>query len=211
MICRGTGFLAVVLFGSFPTPQPPLLLASCLSFSYSCVSPVELPHGRGWGGGGEEPNNTTARKPGDWSQNVFNVLQRTKLSRHHMIWLLLPPPSPRFSRQQGVSLSQTSCVSPGKLTDGRGGKGFKSYNSEEAQSSIMHKILSSWSAINHSILSGEEGGWGGGGYKPYRIPLPVRASCSAREAVSSCGLVGARNGLHKRSRNCGTKWRLADL
>jgi hypothetical protein len=48
------------------------------------------------------------------------------LSRR-MIWLL-PHPSP-LSRQQVVSLSQSSCVSPIQLTDGReGGEGAKSYD-----------------------------------------------------------------------------------
>jgi hypothetical protein len=40
-----------------------------------------------------------------------------------MIWLLPPPPSP-LSRQQIVSLSQSSYVSPAvELTDGKGGGG----------------------------------------------------------------------------------------
>jgi hypothetical protein len=51
-----------------------------------------------------------------------------------------------LSRQQVVSLSQSTCVSPVELTDGKrgggGGQGAKSFESEKA-----------WPYINHSILS----------------------------------------------------------
>jgi hypothetical protein len=50
-----------------------------------------------------------------------------------------------LSRQQVVSLFQSSCVLPVELTDGRegrGGGGTKSYNGEVA-----------WSSINRSLLS----------------------------------------------------------
>jgi hypothetical protein len=50
--------------------------------------------------------------------------------------------APRPSSQQVVSLSQSSCVSPVELTDGRGGGGAKSYDRE------------TWPSMNHSILSG---------------------------------------------------------
>ena len=49
-----------------------------------------------------------------YSQRVFNVLQRTRLSRCRMIWLLSHPLP--LSRHQVVSLSQSSCVSPVLLT-----------------------------------------------------------------------------------------------
>jgi hypothetical protein len=58
------------------------------------------------------------------------------------------PPLLSLSRQQVVSLSQSSCVSPVELSDGRGGRRGrgggrgKSYDREEA-----------WSTINNSILS----------------------------------------------------------
>ncbi len=48
--------------------------------------------------------------------------------------LASPPPNPLF-RQQVVSLSQSSCVSPVQLTDGRGGKRggeAKSYDVKKA-------------------------------------------------------------------------------
>jgi hypothetical protein len=51
---RGQGFLAVVSFGS-PRPPPP---------SSPLQSPVELSDGGGDEGMKEEPNQTTARKPG---------------------------------------------------------------------------------------------------------------------------------------------------
>ncbi len=55
---RGPGFLAVVLFGSFPAPSP-LSSQQVVSLSRSsCVSKFELTEGKGEGGGG------TARKPG---------------------------------------------------------------------------------------------------------------------------------------------------
>jgi hypothetical protein len=48
MICRGPGFLAVVLLGSSPTPYPPFSRQKLVSLSQSsCVSPVELTDGRG--------------------------------------------------------------------------------------------------------------------------------------------------------------------
>ncbi len=49
MIFRGPSFLAVVWFGSWPTPLP-LSLQQIVSLSqFSWVSPVELTEGRGWG------------------------------------------------------------------------------------------------------------------------------------------------------------------
>jgi hypothetical protein len=62
---------------------------------------------------------------------------------------LLAHPLPLLSRQQVVSLSQSSCVSPVKLNDRRGRevgwRGAKSYDREKAWSSINHSILSEWS------------------------------------------------------------------
>jgi hypothetical protein len=56
------------------------------------------------------------------------------------------PPLPHLHRQQLVSLSQSSCVSPVQLTDGRGGgrggRGAKSYYHHKAWPSIKHSILS---------------------------------------------------------------------
>ncbi len=62
-----------------------------------------------------------------------------------MLFGLSPTPPP-LSRQQVVSLSQSSCVSPVEHTSGRGGEGragAKSYEGENA-----------WSSINQLILSG---------------------------------------------------------
>jgi hypothetical protein len=54
-----------------------------------------------------------------------------------------PPP---LSRQQVVSLSQSSCVSPVeiKCRRGGGGRGAKSYGPEKAWPSVYHSILSAW-------------------------------------------------------------------
>jgi hypothetical protein len=56
-----------------------------------------------------------------------------------MIWLL-PHPLP-LSRKQDISLSQSSCVSPFELTDGREGdeveEEAESYDGEKAWSSII--------------------------------------------------------------------------
>ncbi len=53
MIGRRLGFVVVVWFDSFCSPSsPPLLAVNCLSFSVSCVSPVQLTDGRGREGGG---------------------------------------------------------------------------------------------------------------------------------------------------------------
>jgi hypothetical protein len=65
------------------------------------------------------------RLPGRWvvfpshmfHQRVLNDSYKTMLSCDRMIWLLAPP----LSRQQIASLTQSSCVSPVLLTDGRGG------------------------------------------------------------------------------------------
>jgi hypothetical protein len=65
------------------------------------------------------------------------------LFRLRMIWLHTTP-FPLF-RQQVVSLSQSSCVLSVDLTDGKGGgdvRGAKSFNCEEALSSLNHSILS---------------------------------------------------------------------
>jgi hypothetical protein len=54
------GFLAVVRFGDL-APPPPLHVVSLPQSSY--FSPVEVAGGRGEGGGVENQNHTTARKP----------------------------------------------------------------------------------------------------------------------------------------------------
>jgi hypothetical protein len=59
---------------------------------------------------------------------------------------LPPPPLPPLFREQVVSRSQSSCVSPVELTDGRGrrGRGWgvtKSYDGEEA-----------WFSVNQSMF-----------------------------------------------------------
>ncbi len=77
-------------------------------------------------------------------QRVLNDLHRTMLSPR---WL---PPSPV---KQVVSLSQSYCVPPVELSDARGGGeglvegrgaggGSKSYDVENALSSINHSVLS---------------------------------------------------------------------
>jgi hypothetical protein len=59
---------------------------------------------------------------------------------------LAPPPSPlHFSRQEVVSLSQSSCVSPIELTDGKGGEGVGGTKSYDG--------LKAWFFGNNSILS----------------------------------------------------------
>ncbi len=52
-------------------------------------------------------------------QRVLNDLQRTKLSCPRMVWLL-PRPPPSRQLYCSVSLSQSFCLSPVELTDGRG-------------------------------------------------------------------------------------------
>jgi hypothetical protein len=65
MICRGPGFLAVVLFGPSPTLQAPSPLSK-LDGRHTKKTEKErrLADGRGGDGLGEEPNYTTVRKPG---------------------------------------------------------------------------------------------------------------------------------------------------
>jgi hypothetical protein len=52
-------------------------------------------------------------------------------------------PTLPFSRQQVVSLSLSSCVSPFELIDGRG----------EGLGAEPNHMTGSWSSTNHSILS----------------------------------------------------------
>ncbi len=80
----------------------------------------------------------------------MNDLLRARLSRRRTIWVLArPPPPPPISRQQAVSLSQSSCASPFKFTDRRGGRGgAKSYDGgEKALSSINQSMLSDGSVM----------------------------------------------------------------
>ncbi len=73
------------------------------------------------------------------NQRVLNYLQRARLSCCRMIWLLSHPLPP--FRKNVVSLSQSSCVSPVQLIDGRGAGGAKSYDDEKAWSSLNRLIL----------------------------------------------------------------------
>ncbi len=67
---------------------------------------------------GGEVSTPQRRTPGG-AQRVLNDLQRPRLSCGHMIWLLVPSPPPR---EQGVSLSQSSCVCRrSSLLTGEGG------------------------------------------------------------------------------------------
>jgi hypothetical protein len=66
---------------------------------------------------------------------VLNDLCRTRLSCSRLS--SSPTPSPLLPRQQLVSLSQSSCVSPVELTDGRGGeKGWMWSRSMRPQESL---------------------------------------------------------------------------
>jgi hypothetical protein len=150
MICRGPGVIVVVLFGSFPTPSPPtpvsklslFLIFVCFAGRASSRERMR----RGWVGAKSYDGENA------WSQNVFNVLQRTKLSRYHMIWLLPPPPPRSPVSKVSLFLRLTVCSRSSLLT-GEGEKGVKSYNSEKVWSSIMH-------IKSFNTLWG--GGWGGG-------------------------------------------------
>ncbi len=77
-------------------------------------------------------------------QRVLNDLQRSRLSCGRIISAPVTSPSP-LSSQQVVSLTQSSCVSPVELTDGR--KGLRGW----ARSKIIRPP-----SINHSILSGHD-------------------------------------------------------
>ncbi len=65
MIYRRLGFLAVVWFGSSPTPSPPSPVSKLSLFLSLPLCPwPNLLTGEAWERVGEEPNHTTARKPG---------------------------------------------------------------------------------------------------------------------------------------------------
>jgi hypothetical protein len=64
MIYRGPGFLVRRMIWLRPYPEYPLREQVDSLSPSSCVSPVELTDGVKGRGAGEEPNHTTARKPG---------------------------------------------------------------------------------------------------------------------------------------------------
>ncbi len=73
MIYRGPGLLALVWFGSTPTHFPPLLSATCLSFSvFLCVGSRAY-WGR-WGGGGGHGAESYDRKKA-WTSINHSCLQ----------------------------------------------------------------------------------------------------------------------------------------
>jgi hypothetical protein len=74
------------------------------------------------------------------AQSVLNDLQRTRISRHRMIWLL-PNPFPPLCCQQDVSVSQSSCVSLVELTDRRGGVGGGGARSNDHENDWSSKII----------------------------------------------------------------------
>ncbi len=82
MIYRWPGFLAVVWFGSSPTPFSPLPSESCLSL-FLCL-PIcrrsSFPTGEGPERAGEEPDHTTTSKPGQWSCINHSILSDLKYS-----------------------------------------------------------------------------------------------------------------------------------
>ncbi len=104
------------------------------------------------------------RKLHSYNQRVLNDLYRIRLSC--VLWFgSWPTPS----RQQVVSLSQSSCVSPIELTDriaGReGGRGAELYDGEKAWTSINHLILSGYNTFFISSLE----------MKPCKAPYADRA------------------------------------
>jgi hypothetical protein len=70
-------------------------------------------------------------------QRVMKDLYWTGLSRRGMIWLL--PHPLRLSLQQVVSLSQSSCVSLVKLTEGKGGGVGEAPNNIMRESLVLYK------------------------------------------------------------------------
>ncbi len=92
MIPKGPGFLAVVWFGSSPTPFPPLLSASCLFFlSLPVCRRSSLLTGEGGGGGGGAKsydgekawlsiNHSILSVQGE--QNNRNIRERMKIMVH---------------------------------------------------------------------------------------------------------------------------------
>jgi hypothetical protein len=68
-------------------------------------------------------------------------------------WLLLHPFHQHLYRQQVVPLSQSSCVSPVELTNGRGGEG----EGKKSQIIRRRESLVLYISIYHSILSGRGG------------------------------------------------------
>jgi hypothetical protein len=85
-IYRGSGFLAIVWFGSSPTPSPHLPSASCLSFSDSCVSPVDwVVHTDGgeWGGGAQSYDDEKA-----WSSLNHSIFSGSPQTYCHTLPLV---------------------------------------------------------------------------------------------------------------------------
>ncbi len=90
------------------------------------------------------------------TQRVLTDLQRIRQSRRPPPYNFPPPPPPTsLSCQQIVSLSQSSCMTPVELTDGRGGRagggeGAKSYDCEKHWSSINNSVLSELTPLSNS-------------------------------------------------------------
>jgi hypothetical protein len=66
-----------------------------------------------------------------------------------------PPPPPTLSHQQVASLSQSSCVSPVQLTDGReggGGYGAESYYRKKAWPSKTSSMCNLWCISSPSLF-----------------------------------------------------------
>ncbi len=97
----------------------------------------------------------TQKRELEYNRRVLNDLKRTWLSRRNMIWLL-PPPSPPLS-------APTSVISTGNKTgglrkranlltweEGGGGEETRSYDGENAWSSINYSILSEYNRRPHT-------------------------------------------------------------
>jgi hypothetical protein len=111
---------------------PTLSRKQIVSYSQtSCVPLVDPPDSR-WGAGGGGGGLT-------WSQ-IIRYRKKAWLSIN-LLSVSFPPP---LSRQQGVSLSQSSCVSLVDPPDSRCGWGW---------SQIIPYREKAWPSINHSILS----------------------------------------------------------
>ncbi len=88
MIYRRLGFLAVLWFGSSPTPSPlsSRQLVAYLS-QFSCMLPVELTDvraspGRGGGGVAERPNDTTEKAWSSIYHSIHLEVDRVKEGEH---------------------------------------------------------------------------------------------------------------------------------
>ncbi len=120
-----------------------------------------------------------------YPREYLNGFLRTKPTRPSYDLAPPPPPSP-LSRQQVVSHSQSSCVPPVELTDGRGGeggRGVRSQTNHTTSRKLGHLQIIQYSLTYPIHLFGERSPVGGIVYAAWLKPYNQLAARTARVKV----------------------------